>query len=120
MTAITLYGLKNCDTCTKARRWLAQRGIDHDFVDLRAEGVDRARLAQWLDAVGRDSLVNRRSRTWRELDAVDRGLGDDDRVLDLLRREPTLIKRPVLVLDTGVVLVGFSDARYEAALAGAD
>jgi Spx/MgsR family transcriptional regulator len=115
-----LYGLKNCDTCTKARQWLAAQGIDHDFVDLRADGVDRGRLADWLDEAGREVLVNTRSRTWRELNPAEREIGDDAATLDLLARHPALIKRPVLETGMGGIVVGFSAPRYEVALAGAD
>ncbi|WP_353253002.1 arsenate reductase [Salinisphaera sp. PC39] len=120
MSTVTLYGLKNCDTCTKARRWLATQGIDHRFVDLRAEGVERERIRRWLDEVGPETLINRRSRTWRELDESERTVTGDGAAADLLQQYPTLIKRPVLELDTGGVVVGFSGPRYETALAGAD
>lgn len=120
MAAIILYGLKNCDTCTKARQWLATQGIDHAFVDLRADGIERGRIRRWLDEVGHETLINRRSRTWRELDETERAVAGDEAAADLLLRHPTLIKRPVLELDTGGVVVGFSGPRYETALAGAD
>lgn len=117
---VTLYGLKNCDTCTKARQWLGTQGIEHAFVDLRADGVSRERLADWLREAGRDTLVNTRSRTWRELDPAEREAGGEAGTLDLLERHPTLIKRPVLEPGSGGIVVGFSGPRYEAALAGAD
>lgn len=116
----TLYGLKNCDTCTKARRWLVAQGIDHEFVDLRTDGVGRDRLADWLEEAGRGLLINTRSRTWRELGPAERDIDDDEATLNLLMRHPTLIKRPVLEPGTGGIVVGFSAPSYEVALAGAD
>lgn len=118
--AIKFYGLKNCDTCTKARQWLVAQGIDHEFVDLRADGVGRERLADWLREAGRDALINTRSRTWRELEPAEREIGDDEAALNLLMRHPTLIKRPVLEPGTGGIVIGFSATRYEVTLAGAD
>lgn len=117
--AATLYGLKNCDTCRKARQWLATAGIDHAFVDVREDGVDADRLADWVRAEGWQTLLNRRSRAWRELPEAEREGLDEARAIALMREHPTLIKRPVLELDTGLV-VGFSGPRYEAAVAGAD
>lgn len=116
----TLYGLKNCDTCTKARQWLVAQGIDHEFVDLRADGIRREQLADWLREAGRELLVNTRGRTWRELDPAEREVENDDAILDLLMRYPTLIKRPVLEPGTGGIVVGFSAPSYETVLAGAD
>lgn len=118
MTA-TLYGLQNCDTCRKARQWLSNAGIPHEFVDVREDGVATSRLADWVHNEGWQTLLNRRSRAWRELPESERTNLNDDKALALMRQHPTLIKRPVLELDTGLI-VGFSTARYEVAVAGAD
>ena len=58
-------GIGSCDSCRKARKWLDEQGIEHDWVDLRETGVTTADLRRWLKAVGPDVLVNRRSTTWR-------------------------------------------------------
>ncbi|MEQ8798650.1 MAG: arsenate reductase [Salinisphaeraceae bacterium] len=116
---VILYGLKNCDTTRKAGQWLATAGIDHAFVDLRADGLDPTRLDAWLAQAGWETLLNRRSTTWRELPDNDKQAIDAERARNLLRAHPTLIKRPVLE-HGGNLLVGFTAARYEAALAGAD
>jgi len=119
LMSVTLYGLENCDTCRKARQWLATQGIEHAFVDLRQEGVEPERLDRWLDDADWQTLLNRRSRTWRELPDSERSDLDQARARELMLRHPTLIKRPVLEHTTGV-LVGFSPVAYETALAGAD
>lgn len=116
---ITLYGLKNCDTCRKARQWLAGQGIDHDFHDLREDGLDAGRLRGWLEVMDWETLLNRRSTTWRQLDPAEREPLDAARAEKLMLAHPALVKRPVLEHSTGV-LVGFSAAKYETALAGAD
>lgn len=114
---VTLYGLKTCDTCRKARRYLDNADIAYGFVDLRDNPIDNKRLAAWLNAAGWQALCNRRSRTWRELPAARRKSLDADSAPALLLQHPTLIKRPVLELP-GDILVGFSAARYAAAIAG--
>lgn len=115
-----LYGLKNCDSCRAARKWLAEQGIDCAFHDLRADGLPPERLDAWLDAQGGEGLLNRRSTTWRQLSDADRErAGTQTGARALLLDNPTLIKRPVLEHSTGVT-VGFSPAQYEAVLAGAD
>lgn len=115
---ITLYGVKTCDTCRKARRWLDTAGLDYHYVDLRDDGVTQAQLQHWLDLHGAGKLINKRSRTWRELDTAARR-ACEQAPLPYLLDYPTLIKRPILVTD-GVNLVGFAAADYEAALSGAE
>jgi len=92
MTNLTLYGLKNCDTCKKAIKALEGAGTSVTFVDIRAEADLQAKVPVWLAAAGEAALVNTRSTTWRGLSEAERG-GDK---LALLIANPTLIKRPVI------------------------
>ncbi len=111
----TLYGISNCDTCRKARKFLDGAGVSYRFHDLRQDGLSSEQVHRWLAAVGADALVNRRSTTWRGLSETDRSRIANDSVADLLLSHPTLIKRPVL--ETGnTVHVGFRDADYQALL----
>ncbi len=103
MSNVTLYGLKNCDTCKKAIKALEAAGRLVDFVDIRTEADLTAKVPAWLEAAGPDLLVNRRSTTWR-------GLSDEARAGDpatLLQANPTLIKRPVIEAG-GETYVGWS------------
>jgi len=113
---IRIYGIKTCDTCRRARKWLADAGIEHEWIDLRAGGVDRARLEQWRAALGAAALINKRSKTWRELSADERAVAQADPVAVLVDH-PTLIKRPILET-TAATLAGFSAASYATAVAG--
>lgn len=113
---ITLYGLKNCDTCRKALKWLAAKGIDHRFHDIRADGIEGQRIEAWVNALGLDSVLNRRSTTWRQIPEAERADLDTVRAVTLMTTHPTLIKRPVI--ETGsATLVGFTKDT-EAALSG--
>ena len=67
---LSIWGLKTCDTCKKARKWLEEKGIEHSYQDVRADGVSSERLRSWSDKVGWEKLVNKSSTTWR-------GLADD-------------------------------------------
>ncbi len=111
MNMITLYGLSNCDTCRKARRWFEARGLAITVHDLRGDGLDRATVNMWLQAVGWETLLNRRSTTWRQLPASERDPLDQARAVELLLAHPTLVKRPV-VISADTVLVGFDEAEY--------
>jgi len=109
----TLYGIKNCDSVRKARRWLADREISYEFHDLRTDGVDGAMLARWVKAVGWESLLNRRGTTWRQLPQSDKTAVDAEHAIALMLSHPTLIKRPV-VEHGKTVSVGFDEAAFQA------
>jgi len=106
---ITFYGLKNCDTCRKALKWLETENIPHHVKDVRADGVPTDFLAGWVDHLGWESLLNRRSTTWRNLDEADKSEIDANKAIQLMGVHPTLIKRPVFVTEQQDVLVGFTD-----------
>ncbi len=108
---ITLYGIKNCDSVKKARRWLEAQGIDYSFHDFREQGVTRKQVAGWLAALGWETLVNRRSTSWKALSPEQREGMDEAVALEAILEQPTLVKRPLL--DTGHELhCGFSAADY--------
>ena len=100
---LTVYGLKSCDACRKARKALA--GREHRFHDLREDGLDGAMLDRWIGAVGWEALLNRRSTTWRALDDAEKAGLDAGRARGLMLAHPTLVKRPVID-DGGRVTVG--------------
>jgi arsenate reductase len=107
----TLYGIGNCDTVRKARRWLDERDIDYRFHDFRADGLTEAAVRHWLATLGWETLVNRRSSSWKALPSQEREAMDDARALPQIIAMPTLIKRPLL--ERGDLLeTGFSTARY--------
>lgn len=102
---ITVYGIKQCDTCRKALKWLEAQGIEHQFHDLRIDGLDKKLLQAWLASPFAEQLVNRRSTTWRQLSDLQREMQGGEQ-LQLLLENPTLIKRPVFVRG-GIVAIGF-------------
>jgi Spx/MgsR family transcriptional regulator len=113
MSAVTLYGLPNCETCRKARRWLDRFGVAYTFVDYRADPVAPATLKAWAAQLGGwDALVNRASTTWRKLLPQRKQPASDPEWTLLLREYPALVRRPVVVQD-GQVSVGFSDNAFK-------
>ncbi|MEZ0471932.1 Spx/MgsR family RNA polymerase-binding regulatory protein [Luteimonas salinilitoris] len=110
----TLYGLKNCDTCKKARKWLDRFGVVHDFVDYRDTPQVPATLADWAgQAGGWDALINKSSTTWRTLPPNRKTPGTEAEWKLLLKEYPQLIRRPVVVTDDGIVTHGFSDNGFK-------
>lgn len=111
MTAITLHGIRNCDTMKKAMRWLQAEGLEYTLFDYKKEGLPPAMIEQWLKQVDWEDLVNRRGTTWRKLPEAERESIDRDSAIQLMSDNPSLVKRPVLV--TGkTILIGFDTERY--------
>lgn len=116
--AITIYGIKNCDTMKKARTWLDQRGVDYAFHDYKLSGIDRAHLEAWIDRAGWEIVLNRAGTTFKKLDEADRQNIDREKAIELMLAQPSMIKRPVLEAD-GKLLIGFKPELYEDAFAAA-
>ena len=109
---IHFYGIPNCDTVKKARKWLEAKGVDYTFHDYKKEGADPAKLAAWVDALGVDVVLNRRGTTFRKLSDADKADIDAAKAVALMAEHPSLIKRPVVEYDGGV-LVGFKETAWE-------
>ena len=108
----TLYGISNCDTVRKARKWLASHDVAYQFHDFRKDGLTSKQVTAWAQAVGWESLLNRRGHTWRKLADKDKANLTEAKAIKLILSEPTLIKRPVLDVNKQVY-VGFSEADYQ-------
>ncbi|OOY38327.1 arsenate reductase [Solemya velum gill symbiont] len=107
----TLYGIPNCDTMKKARKWLTDKDIDYSFHDFKKAGLKEQLLDSWLESVDWEILLNRRGMMWRKLEQEVKDNIDRDSARRVMLETPTIIKRPVLDLD-GTIHVGFSEERY--------
>lgn len=113
-TLTTLYGLKNCDTCRKARAWLHRFGIEHVFIDYRERPPAAQTLRAWArQAGGWDALVNKSSTTWRHLSPPRKQPQSEQEWTALIGEYPTLLRRPLLTLAAGRLHQGFSDGAYK-------
>ena len=110
--SIILYGIKNCDSVKKARRWLEAEQIEYTFHDFRVDGLDRNMLKNFLKRLDWETLLNKRGTTWRKLSENQRNTIDEQKALELMYEYPTLIKRPILVNDSKFY-IGFSESKYE-------
>ncbi|WP_456415426.1 ArsC family reductase [Thiolapillus sp.] len=109
---IRLYGIPNCDTMKKARKWLADHDIDYEFHDYKKLGIDEAILREWLKQLDWEILLNRRGMMWRKLTQEQRDGMNQTNALRLMLEIPSIIKRPVLVTDGNHIEVGFSEKKY--------
>lgn len=109
--AITLFGISNCDTVKKARKWLDANGVSYAFHDFRKDGLDTVMVDSFLDQIDTDTLINKRGLSWRKLSEKQKQLDDRKSRVKLLLATPTLIKRPVLDIN-GNYTIGFSEQLY--------
>ena len=110
-----LYGIKNCDSVKKARQWLEQHQITYQFHDFRSDGLSAHQVSIWVELLGWERLINKRSTSWKALDDdVKRAMSATTAIAAILT-SPTLIKRPLLATRTQLI-VGFKDANYQALL----
>lgn len=108
---LTIFGIKSCDTCRNARKYLAERNIEFLFHDLRDDGLSIQMLERWVARLSWERLLNKKSLTWRKIPEVDRNDMSHDKALAAMLQNPTLIKRPVLENDD-YIAVGFSEKRF--------
>ena len=109
---IILYGIKNCDTVKKARKWLESNNKDYHFHDFREDGLDKNQVNTWLEQLGWEAVVNKRSTTWRNLSDKEKEISSNAQAARLLLANPTLIKRPV-VEKGKTLIIGFKEAEYK-------
>jgi len=108
---LTVYGIKSCDTCRKARKYLADKEVVHTFHDIRDDGLNIQMLERWASRISWETLLNKKSLTWRKIADVDRSDLSKSKALGLMIENPTLIKRPVFEHED-YIAVGFSEKRF--------
>lgn len=112
---ITLYGIKNCDSVKKARKWLEENKLDYCFHDFRSDGLSPDKVSAWINTIGWETLVNKRSTTWKALDESVKQTMTAETAAAAILASPTLIKRPLLDAKSQL-MVGFKEADYRALL----
>lgn len=113
--SLEFYGIPNCDTVKKARKWLEAKGSDYTFHDYKKEGADAARLEKWVAEAGWEKVLNRAGTTFRKLPDEDKADIDAAKAVAIMAANPSCIKRPVVEYPGGL-LVGFKEPEWEAAL----
>ncbi len=111
--AVTLYGIKTCDSVKKAQSWLKQNEITFELVDFKQLPPTELQITQWSHIAGWEKLLNKQSKTFRELPSAEKSIQDEVQAIALMQRYPLLIKRPVLV-SKDKILIGFSELAYNA------
>jgi Spx/MgsR family transcriptional regulator len=108
-----MYGIPNCDTIKKARKWMQQHDVEYRFHNYKKDGTDPAQLSRWADQLGWDKLINKRGNSWRKLDEDTRNNMDLARALEIMQQNPSIIKRPLIETASGKLLLGFDEKVYQ-------
>jgi Spx/MgsR family transcriptional regulator len=111
---ITMFGIKNCDTIKKARKWLEAEGIEYQFHDYKKDGLSPELLKSWVQDLGWEALVNKRGTTWRKLPDDIKDSIDEASAIEIMLENTSIIKRPLLINDeTRNQLLGFKAEQYQ-------
>ena len=110
--SVTLYGIKNCDTVTKARKWLDNHSVPYTFHDCRVDGINKTLVNNFLKQIDIETLINKRGTTWRKLSNKEKEIKNKTQALELLIENPTIIKRPVIDVNKKYYIV-FCDDTYK-------
>ncbi|WP_418113428.1 ArsC family reductase [Vibrio scophthalmi] len=113
---VTMYGIPNCDTIKKAKKWLSEQNVEFDFHDCRKQGVDSEMITQFCQALGWENVVNKRGTTFRQLSQEQKDGLNEQSAISLLVEQPAMIKRPILLVD-GQYHLGFKADQYAAVFA---
>jgi Spx/MgsR family transcriptional regulator len=113
---LKIYGIPNCDQVKKSQKWLQNCGIEFEFHDFKKQGITKKQLTEWCKHVEWETLLNKRSRTWKELNANKKdqdGLSSitQSKAITLMQQNPTLIKRPV-IQNGKALTVGFDEELF--------
>ncbi|HHJ36152.1 MAG TPA: ArsC family reductase [Gammaproteobacteria bacterium] len=110
-----IYGIPNCDTIKKARKWLDSNSLEYEFHDYKKAGVPEKHLRQWVNENGWDTVLNKRGTTWRKLDDDLKDNIDEKSAIQVMLDNPSAIKRPVLEKGK-ILLIGFKEKEFETLL----
>ena len=108
---IKVYGIKTCGSVRKALKFFKDNNIEVEFIDFKKEAPSCQKIDFWIEKVGIDKLFNSRGTKYRVLKLKELNL-DDSGKREWLCKEPMLIKRPVVELENGDVIVAFDEDIY--------
>jgi arsenate reductase (glutaredoxin) len=106
-----LFGIPNCDTVRKARQFLETNDVEFEFHDFRKDGVTEKMIEQWLEHLEWKDLLNKRSTSFRQLSEEQKLMLTEHKSFQLLKDNPTLIKRPIFEFGKSVIN-GFKPEQY--------
>lgn len=109
-----MYGIPNCNSVAKARKWFAEHDIEYYFHDYKKEGITKTKLKEWCKQLGWENLLNKAGTTWRALDEDTKAsITNQDKAIQLMYEHNSIIKRPVIELDNKLMVIRFDEEKYQ-------
>ena len=109
-----MYAIKNCNTVKKAREWLDSKNIEYDFHDYKKLGIDEKKLREWTEQEGWENVFKKKGMLWNKLDPKVKENLDEEKAIELMLDNQSMIMRPIIELENGEKLVGFKEEEYKA------
>jgi arsenate reductase (glutaredoxin) len=110
----TVYGIPNCDTVKKVLVWLQLHNIAYTFYNFKTAGIPPTLSKQWIDQKGLDTIVNKKSTTYKELPPKSlSALATIETALPIIEQYTSIVKRPIITKGNTIVAVGFKEKEYE-------
>jgi arsenate reductase (glutaredoxin) len=110
---VKVYGIPNCDTVKKTLAWLTKNKIAYDFHNYKTEGISKEKITEWLQYESMDTILNKKSATWRGLtEAAQKKASKQTEAIKLLIDNTSLIKRPIIE-NKNDLIVGFDENIYK-------
>ncbi|EOY2076018.1 ArsC family reductase [Vibrio alginolyticus] len=109
--SITMFGIPNCDTIKKAKKWLEAEDIAYNFHDYRKQGIDAEMVSEFCRALGWEQVLNKRGTTYRQLAQEQKDTLNEENAIALLVENPAMIKRPILKVNDQLH-IGFKADQY--------
>lgn len=104
-----------CSTCQRAQKWLDENGVQYTLRDIKTDNPSYEELAEWHErsALPLKKLFNTSGLLYKSMGLKDKLPGmSEDEMLRLLATDGMLVKRPLLISDS-FVLVGFKQTEWE-------
>ena len=109
----TVYAIPNCNTVKKALEWLKANKIDFEFHDYKKKGVTAKQLTDWSKQVGWEALINKKGTTWKQIPKeIQETINNQKAAIELMIEKTSIIKRPLIVENGKVLVIGFDDSLY--------
>ncbi|KZN66593.1 hypothetical protein N473_09375 [Pseudoalteromonas luteoviolacea CPMOR-1] len=110
--SIVLYGIPNCDTIKKAKKFLQEQNIEFDFHDYRKDGLTPELLDHFVEKLGWETVLNKRGTTYRALSDEQKQSLNEASAKQHMLDAPAMIKRPILKVNSDLH-IGFKAAQYQ-------
>ena len=113
MKKIIIYSYIKCSTCRKALKWLDQKGFEYQLIEIVKETPSAKYLNLALKEYSSEKrkIFNTRGKSFQLID-FDIQDSSNEEIIRLLSSDGKLIKRPFLVYEEKIIILGFNENEY--------